>query len=65
MCAVAPDIVKTRWVAGREEHVDRLSERALLGLTASPEDVAAMVVALLAQDAMTGQTVVVDGGFAL
>jgi 3-oxoacyl-[acyl-carrier protein] reductase len=65
VCAVAPGIVKTRWVAGREEHVDRLSKSALLGLTASPDDVAAMIVALLAQDAMTGQIVVVDGGLAL
>jgi 3-oxoacyl-[acyl-carrier protein] reductase len=65
VCSVAPGIVKTRWVEGRGEHVDRLSKSALLGRTASPEDVAAMVLALLAQDAMTGQTVVVDGGFAL
>jgi 3-oxoacyl-[acyl-carrier protein] reductase len=62
VCSVAPGIVQTRWVAGREEHVQRLSKAALLELTASPEDVAAMVCALLAQDAMTGQTVVVDGG---
>lgn len=65
VCAVAPGIVKTRWVAGREEHVERLGKSALLGRTASPEDVAAIVLALLAQDAMTGQTLVVDGGLAL
>jgi 3-oxoacyl-[acyl-carrier protein] reductase len=65
VCSVAPGIVQTRWVAGREEHVQRLSKSALLGRTASPEDVAAMVCALLAQDAMTGQTVVVDGGLHL
>jgi 3-oxoacyl-[acyl-carrier protein] reductase len=62
VCGVAPGIVLTRWVAGREEHVRRLSESALLRRSATPDDVAAMVCALLAQDAMTGQTVVVDGG---
>jgi 3-oxoacyl-[acyl-carrier protein] reductase len=62
VCSVAPGIVLTRWVAGREEHVRRLSESALLRRSATPDDVAAMVCALLAQDAMTGQTVVVDGG---
>ena len=65
VCSVAPGVVLTRWVQGREEHVRRLSESALLGRPATPEDVAAMVCALLAQDAMTGQTLVVDGGVAL
>jgi 3-oxoacyl-[acyl-carrier protein] reductase len=65
VCGVAPGIVKTRWVAGREEHVERLSKDAPLQRTATPEDVAAMICALLAQDAMTGQTVVVDGGRSL
>jgi 3-oxoacyl-[acyl-carrier protein] reductase len=65
VCSVAPGIVKTRWVAGREEHVDRLSKNAPLQRTATPEDVAAMIYALLTQDAMTGQTVVVDGGSSL
>lgn len=60
--AVAPGIVKTRWVAGREDHVERLSKAALLQRTASPEDVARMVCALLAQDAITGQVIPVDGG---
>jgi 3-oxoacyl-[acyl-carrier protein] reductase len=62
VCSVAPGIVKTRWVAGREHHVDRLSSQALLQRTASPEDVAAMVLALFTQDAITGQTVVLDAG---
>jgi 3-oxoacyl-[acyl-carrier protein] reductase len=62
VCSVAPGIVLTRWVQGREEHVRRLSASALLQRSATPEDVADMVCALLAQDAMTGQTVIVDGG---
>lgn len=62
VCSVAPGIVETRWVSGREEHIRRLSAAALLQRTATPDDVAAMVCALLAQDAVTGQTVIVDGG---
>ena len=62
VCGVAPGVARTRWVEGREEHVRRLSESALLGITPEPEHVASMVCALLAQDAMTGQMVVVDGG---
>jgi 3-oxoacyl-[acyl-carrier protein] reductase len=65
VCSVAPGIVRTRWVAGHEEHVDRLSKAALLQRTATSEDVAQMVCALLSQEAMTGQTVRVDGGLAL
>jgi 3-oxoacyl-[acyl-carrier protein] reductase len=65
VCGVAPGVVMTRWVEGREDHVRRLSEHALLRRTASPEDVAEMICALLAQDAMTGQTVVLDGGIRL
>jgi 3-oxoacyl-[acyl-carrier protein] reductase len=62
VCSVAPGIVETRWVAGREEHVRRLSQDTLLHRNASPDDVAAMICALLEQDSMTGQTLVIDGG---
>jgi 3-oxoacyl-[acyl-carrier protein] reductase len=61
--AVAPGIVLTRWVAGRDEHVRRLSEGTPLGRTCQPEDVAEVVVFLATQASfMTGQTLVVDGG---
>jgi 3-oxoacyl-[acyl-carrier protein] reductase len=60
--AVAPGIVHTRWVAGREAHVERLSKASLLQRTASPEDVAHMVCALLMQDAITGQVIPIEGG---
>jgi len=63
--SVAPGIVKTRWVAGREDHVRRLGSQTLLGVNAAPDDVAHMILALLSQGAMTGQTVVVDGGVEL
>ena len=61
--SVAPGIVMTRWVEGREEHVKKLGEHTPLGRCCTAEDVAAVVVPLLVSAAMmTGQTVVVDGG---
>ena len=61
--SVAPGIVMTRWVEGREEHVRRLGENTPLGRCCNAEDVAAVVVPLLTDAGMmTGQTVVVDGG---
>jgi 3-oxoacyl-[acyl-carrier protein] reductase len=63
--SVAPGIVMTRWVAGREEHARRLGDQALLGINARPEDVASMITSLLCNDAITGQTIVVDGGVEL
>jgi len=65
VCNVAPGIVETRWVAGRDEHARRLSANAPLQRTATPEDVAALVCALLANDAVTGQTVPIDGGMVM
>jgi len=61
--SVAPGIVMTRWVEGREEHVKKLGEHTPLGRCCNAGDVAAVVVPLLVSAAMmTGQTVVVDGG---
>jgi len=61
--AVAPGIVMTRWVDGREAHVKRLSEGTPLGRACFAEDVAEVVVPLLVSESMiTGQTIVVDGG---
>jgi len=63
--SVAPGIVKTRWVEGRDEHVQRLSTAAPLQRTATPDDIAAIVCTFLSADAMTGQTVPVDGGMVM
>lgn len=61
--SVAPGIVLTRWVEGREDHVQRYGGDTPLGRVARPEDVADLVYGLiLGGDFVTGQTVVVDGG---
>ncbi|RKD25010.1 3-ketoacyl-ACP reductase [Ammoniphilus oxalaticus] len=61
--AVAPGIVMTRWVEGKEDHIRRLAEDTPLGRCATPEDVAEVIVSLVAQAGfVTGQVVVIDGG---
>jgi 3-oxoacyl-[acyl-carrier protein] reductase len=61
--SVAPGIVLTRWVAGREDHVARLGADTPLGRVCGPEDVADVIVPLLLTAGMvTGQTIIVDGG---
>ena len=65
VCNDAPGIVETRWTEGREEHVRRLSAAAPLQRAATPADVAELICALLANDAVTGQTVPVDGGMVM
>lgn len=60
---IAPGIVKTRWVAGHDEHIRRYADGIPLGRIAGPEDVAEFAYALIAHSGfMTGQIVVVDGG---
>lgn len=64
--SVAPGIVNTRWVAGKDEHVQRMSEGTLLRRVAEADDVAEAILGLVLHgDFITGQTVVVDGGYCL
>lgn len=64
--SVAPGIILTRWVAGREDHVTRYGAGTPLGRVCSADDVAEVVIPLLTGSSMvTGQTVVVDGGMTL
>ncbi|GCE30223.1 3-ketoacyl-ACP reductase [Dictyobacter alpinus] len=60
--AVAPGAVATRWWAGREEQMQRLSGNVLLQRIATPEDIAKMICSMLEQEAMTGQIITVDSG---
>lgn len=63
--AIAPGVVKTRWVDGQVSHVKQYEETPL-GRIACPEDVANITSAIIqGGDFVTGQTVVVDGGWTL
>src|SRR4051794_23801132 len=54
--AIAPGIVTTRWVEGREEHVRRYAEGTPLGRAATAEDVADVACALATGgDFITGE----------
>lgn len=60
---IAPGIVKTRWVTGQEEHIERYASGTPLGRVAGPDDVAEVAYALVAHSGfVTGQIIVVDGG---
>src|SRR5690606_17311559 len=66
--AIAPGLVETKFAAvltADEELRRRWTERAPLGRVGTPEDIAGVAL-LLASDAssyLTGQTIVVDGGY--
>ena len=61
--AVAPGPITTRWLAGREEMVEKYLEQTPLKRAATPDDVADVVEFLATGTSlMTGQVVVVDGG---
>ncbi len=64
---VAPGFIDTRWWKERPEYQlvrDFAARRAPLGKVCQPEDVSQMVLALLGNDLITGEVVVLDGGFA-
>src|SRR6266542_175639 len=61
--AVAPGIVTTRWVAGREDHVQRYAQDTPLQRAATPEDVARVIVGFATYGTfLTGEVTLVDGG---
>src|SRR5262245_27087100 len=61
--AIAPGIVTTRWVAGREDHVERYARDTPLGRAATAEDCARVVVSFAVYGTfLTGEVTLVDGG---
>ena len=61
--AIAPGIVTTRWVAGREEHVERYAKDTPMGRAATAEDCARVVVSFAIYGTfLTGEVTIVDGG---
>ena len=60
---VAPGVVETRWIAGKEEHMRKYGDDTPLGRVATTDDVAEMVFSFVDNaSCITGQTVMVDGG---
>jgi len=60
---IAPGIIMTRWVEGREEHIKRYSDTTPLKRLGQPEDVSEIAYSLIANmNFVTGQNIVVDGG---
>ncbi len=63
---VAPGVITTRWQDGKEKAVESHKEIVPLKRVSSPEDVAEVINGLLLNSNMvTGQTIVIDGGFTL
>jgi len=61
--AIAPGIVTTRWVAGREDHVERYARDTPLERAATAEDCARIVVSFAIYGTfLTGEVTLVDGG---
>jgi ketoreductase RED2 len=63
--AVAPGLVDTPWTADWGAVRDFVNAQAPLQRTATPEDVAELIVGLARSTYVTGEVVLVDGGMAL
>lgn len=62
---VAPAAVSTRWWAGEEEKMNRLSGHLPLQRISTPEDIADLICAILTQDSMTGQIISPNNGMVI
>ncbi len=64
--AIAPGYVKTPlWIETTEEDFENSGKEQLIERMIMPEEIAEMAVAIVKNDAMTGEVVVVDGGISL
>ncbi|WP_341718478.1 SDR family oxidoreductase [Micromonospora sp. FIMYZ51] len=63
--AVAPGLIDTPWTRGWSDRTREVLELAPLARIGTPADVAAMVLALIEADYVTGEIVTVDGGLSL
>ncbi|AJY76027.1 SDR family NAD(P)-dependent oxidoreductase [Paenibacillus beijingensis] len=62
VCSVAPGAVATRWWAGKEQQMERLSPNLPLQRISTAEDIAHFICATLEQEAITGQIITLDCG---
>lgn len=64
--AIAPGYVKTPlWEDTTEEDFEKSGKEQLIERMIMPEEIAEMAIAILKNDAMTGEIVIVDGGISL
>lgn len=69
--SVSPGLVQTRWLergvgkGATEAEAKRVAAETPLARTAFPEDVANVIVSLIASDFVTGEDIVIDGGKSL
>jgi ketoreductase RED2 len=63
--AVAPGLVRTEWTKDWGPAHDAMKERAPLQRSAEAEDISTAILDVAASTYMTGQVVVLDGGFSL
>ncbi len=63
--AVAPGLVDTPMAAGWPEATDLWNSKSPMRRAAKPEDIADLVAALVANDYVTGEIVIADGGLNL
>ncbi|CAG5080042.1 3-oxoacyl-[acyl-carrier-protein] reductase fabG [Thermobacillus xylanilyticus] len=64
--SIAPGVVVTRWVDGHDDHIQNFAKATPFGRAATPEDVADAAWGLVCGGQfITGQTLVVDGGWSL
>jgi ketoreductase RED2 len=63
--AVAPGLVRTPWTEDWGPVHDAMEQMAPLGRSGEPDDIATVVADVVAARYLTGQVVVVDGGFSL
>lgn len=59
---IAPAAISTRWWAGGEEKMYRLSGNLALQRVSTPEDIAELICSLLIQPFMTGQVISPNNG---
>jgi len=65
MNAVAPGLVRTPWTEDWGPIHDMIGERAPLGRSGEPDDIAEVIVDVAGAAYLTGQVIVVDGGLTL
>ena len=63
--ALAPGVILTRWVEGKDDFVSGYIDKTLVKMACSPESIAHAVLFLLETEVVTGQTLIMDGGLTL